>query len=238
MWEGASCIRLLLASTSPRRRALLAQIGVPFDVVPSRVDEAALVADLGPWAAASPDALVTTLAAAKAREVAGRRETPGDACVLAADTVVVLDGQVLGKPADADEAGAMLARLAGRTHRVYTGVALARARDGVLLADVEVSAVTMAALDAATIARYVATGEPLDKAGAYAVQGLGSIFVERIEGCYFNVVGLPLARTARLLRAFGLDVSAAWGEGPSPVPEARSREGIGIERGRDHQGTA
>ena len=182
------------------------------------MDEDALISDLGPWATASPDALVTTLAAAKAREVAGRPETPEDAWVLAADTVVVLDGQVLGKPADAAEARAMLARLAGRTHRVHTGVALTRARDGLLVADVEVSAVTMAPLDAATIARYVATGEPLDKAGAYAVQGLGSIFVERIEGCYFNVVGLPLARTARLLRAFGLDVPALWSGGPPPVP--------------------
>lgn len=208
---------LLLASSSPRRRELLAQIGVAFTVVPSRVDEDDLTRRLGAWGPASPEALVACLAAAKAREVASRPETPPGALVLAADTVVVLDGEVLGKPVDEADARRMLGRLAGRVHRVVSGVAVVRARDGLLLADVEVTEVQMAPLDPDAIDRYVATGEPLDKAGSYAVQGLGSILVERVHGCYFNVVGLPLARTARLLERFGLRVPDLWHDGNPAV---------------------
>ncbi|MFO7245443.1 MAG: Maf family protein [Thermaerobacter sp.] len=208
---------LLLASSSPRRRELLAQIGLDFTVVPSGVDEDDLMRRLQAAGPVPPEALVTSLAAAKAREVASRPSTPPGALVLAADTVVVLDGDVLGKPADEAHARQMLGRLAGRVHRVMSGVAVARARHGLLLADVEVTAVRMAPMDPETIARYVATGEPLDKAGSYAVQGLGSVLVERIEGCYFNVVGLPLARTVRLLERFGLRVADFWYAGNPAV---------------------
>ena len=208
---------LLLASSSPRRRELLTRIGVSFTVVPSRVDEDDVARRLDAGGTAAPETLVTRLAAAKAREVAGRPDTPAGALVLAADTVVVLDGDVLGKPADPADARRMLARLSGRVHRVVSGVALARAGGGDLLVDAEVTEVQIAPLAPDVIARYVATGEPLDKAGAYAVQGLGSIFVERVHGCYFNVVGLPLARTARLLERFGLRVPDLWHPGNPAV---------------------
>jgi septum formation protein len=174
---------LVLASGSPRRRELLAHLGVPFTVVAADVDET-------PRPGEGPVELVRRLAAAKAAAVDGDP-------VLAADTVVELDGEILGKPADAAAARRMLARLSGRSHHVHTGVAL---RAGERL-DVEVvtTAVTFAALTPEAIEWYVATGEPLDKAGAYAIQGAGGVFVESIHGSASNVVGLPLATVARLL---------------------------------------
>lgn len=189
--------KLVLASTSPRRRKLMAEAGLEFDVVAPRY------ADEENAAAEEPARLVERHAAAKARSVAG--DHPG-ALVVGADTIVVVDGAVLGKPADEAEAERMLATIAGRDHLVYTGVAVIDADTGTAEIDHEVTKVTVRPLTADEIARYVATGEPLDKAGAYAIQGIGCFIVERIDGDYFNVVGLPMGLFARLLRGFGYEV--------------------------------
>jgi len=189
--------RLILASASPRRRELLASLGLEFDVVPSDVDET-----LEPIAL--PDA-VAALALRKARAVAASRRT---GLVLAADTIVVIGGRALGKPADAAEAHAMLSALRGRRHEVMTGVVVLDAATERHGAETVVSHVTMAAYSDAAIEAYVTTGEPLDKAGAYAIQGAGGALVTGLEGSRSNVVGLPLEATAALLRRFGVTVSA------------------------------
>ncbi|HEY8424818.1 MAG TPA: Maf family protein [Limnochordales bacterium] len=188
---------LVLASTSPRRRQLLAMLGTRFELESPSVDESAFDD------AASPDRLVMRLAEAKARDVAARR--PHDV-VVGADTVVVLDGQILGKPRDREEARRMLTRLSGRTHQVWTGVAVVHLVAGRVAVEAERTDVTFRALSADEVDRYVQLGEGMDKAGAYAVQGVGAVFVERLEGCYFNVVGLPLARLHRMLEGFGLSL--------------------------------
>jgi septum formation protein len=181
---------LVLASASPRRVALLRQVGATFAVADPGPDR--------PWPGrAEPRHGVRALALHKARAVAQRRP---DALVLGADTVVVLAGDVLGKPGDAREAAELLRRLAGRWHEVWTGVALVAGREARTAA--ECTRVRFARLDRDDIERYVATGEPLDKAGAYAIQGRGGALVRAVEGCYFNVVGLPLARVRLLLREF------------------------------------
>ena len=182
-------VRLILASASPRRAELLAAAGFAFEVRPRTVDERLKPGE-------DPHAHVVRLAREKAEAVDG---ADPDLVVLAADTVVVIDGLVLGKPADDGEAAVMLRRLSGRTHEVLTGVALRSA--GRVLTDVARTAVHFLPLSAAEIAWYVASGEPRDKAGAYAIQGLASRFVDRIEGSYTNVVGLPIATVAELLKA-------------------------------------
>lgn len=189
---------IVLASSSPRRRRLLRELGVEFAVRIPDVDERPLPGEL-------PGPHVRRLALAKARAVA--RDLPagrGGQWVLGADTVVVLDGRILGKPRDAREAREMLVRLSGRTHEVLTGVALVpvaagRARTAVVRSRVEMK--PLAGLD---IRRYVASGEPLDKAGAYAVQGRGRHLVARVFGSLTNVVGLPLERLGQLLAAAGI----------------------------------
>jgi septum formation protein len=188
---------LVLASASPRRRELLASLGVAFEVVPSHVDETLDAVPL-------PEA-VARLALRKARAVAATRHA---ALVLAADTVVVIDGRVLGKPTDAADARTMLAALRGRTHEVMTGVAVVEAASGRHAVDTVVSRVTMRAYTDAAIEAYVVGGEPLDKAGAYAIQGEGGALVGRLIGSRSNVVGLPLPATAALLARFGVVVSA------------------------------
>ena len=167
-----------------------------FEVLPSDADETLDPVPL-------PEA-VARLALRKARVVAGLRS---DAVVLGADTVVVIDGRALGKPADPDDARAMLRTLRARTHEVMTGVAVVDGASGRFSVDTVVSRVTMAAYDAVAIDAYVAGGEPLDKAGAYAIQGAGGALVAGLEGSRSNVVGLPLAATAVLLRRFGVSVS-------------------------------
>lgn len=180
-------MRLVLASASPRRQQILRAAGIPFIARPADVIEALLPDE-------SPEALVKRLAEAKARAVWRDGEL-----VLGADTVVVIDKTILGKPADEDEARRMLRLLSGRTHRVLTGIALF---DGtVVRADVEETMVHFRDLDDLEIADYAATGEPLDKAGAYGIQGAASKFVQRIEGCYFNVVGLPISRVYSCIRS-------------------------------------
>ncbi|MDI6870522.1 MAG: Maf family protein [Bacillota bacterium] len=187
---------LILASASPRRRELLRLLGYPFRAVPSNAPEP-------PFTGGDPAEYAVELARAKARQVAAGRKRP--AAVLGADTVVVLDQQVFGKPRDEAEAAAMLRALSGRTHRVITGLVLIDPGAGEEAAAVQ-TAVTFRPLTPEQIARYVATGEPLDKAGAYAIQGRGAALVTGLEGCYFNVVGLPVATVAEMLARRGYPV--------------------------------
>lgn len=239
---------LILASASPRRRELLAFLGVPYTVAATDAEErtdpapAAILAALPPITFAPADH-PTLLAWRKASDIAAARS---DACVLAADTTVVLDNRVLNKPRDAAHARAMLAELAGRTHTVYTGICVIRPIDDgrfgsvpalttdtwAIWLDLVASEVALTALSAAAIADYVATGEPLDKAGSYGIQGLGGKLVHSVHGSYTNVVGLPLPHTQRLLSAAGIsglaDPQAAYtlwlksqGKEPLPCPPTR-----------------
>jgi septum formation protein len=180
---------LILASASPRREELLRQVGCAFTVMASEAEEEN-------DRQLPPAALAVDHALAKARDVA-LRVSPGDA-VVGADTIVVLDGQVYGKPRDVAEARRMLAALAGREHQVITGVAVVK--DDAAWTDFAVTAVRFRALTPKEIERYLAGGEPLGKAGAYAIQGEGALLVEGITGCYSNVVGLPLVTLDKLLR--------------------------------------
>ena len=184
-------MKLVLASTSPRRAEVLRAAGFSFETIFSTIDET-------PLSGEGAEPLVKRLALAKGRHAAER--TPGPAMVLAADTVIELDGMILGKPRSMEDARAMLQRLSGRTHTVHTGVALIRLPGGESRVASESTRVTFAPLEPGTISEYLATGEPLDKAGAYAIQGRAGRFITRIEGCYFNVVGLPLARVCALMR--------------------------------------
>lgn len=187
-------LTLVLASASPRRVELLRVAGVPFEVrTASDAAEAVVAARLD---RDDPAGYARALAGAKAESVAA--ELPGR-LVLGADTVVVLDGEILEKPRDADDATRMLTRLQGRRHTVVTAIALRGAGSGLQDA-AERTEVEFLPLEPTAVAAYVATGEPLDKAGAYGIQGYGAMMVRRVEGCYFNVMGLPLARLGELLR--------------------------------------
>lgn len=189
---------LVLASTSPRRQQLIGLLGLPVQVVPSHADEDT-PAD---W---RPDRIVEELARRKASAVApGAAGTPG-AIVVGSDTIVVLEGEVLGKPKDAADAEAMLARLSGRGHEVYTGVCCIEAATGRTEVAHSRTRVFMRRLSAAEIAGYVAGGEPLDKAGSYGVQGTGALFIERIEGDFYSVMGLPLNLLYEMLLTLGAD---------------------------------
>jgi septum formation protein len=185
---------LYLASASPRRVELLRQIGLDPRVLPSRVPEARRRGE-------TPQAMVLRLAKSKAAEVAGRLKEKGvrEGVVLAADTTVAVGRHVLEKPQDAAHATAMLKKLSGRAHTVHTGVCLQPLDGGEAVAFVEATKVFFRKLSAAEIAAYVSTGEPLDKAGGYGIQGAAAAFVARIEGDYFTVVGLPLSRAAEAL---------------------------------------
>ncbi len=187
-------MRLILASASPRRAEILRNAAIPFEVVPATVDESLRTGE-------TPEAHVRRLAIAKARAVAAGVAPP--AFVLGADTAVLVDSQVLAKPESVEDARRMLRLLRGRTHRVLTGVALLRLPENELLVECESTRVTFAALSDAEVDDYIASGEPFDKAGGYAIQGRAGRFIPRIEGCYFNVVGLPLARVYRMLCELG-----------------------------------
>ncbi len=185
---------LILASQSPRRAELLRNAGYTFEVSPADVDERVRAGE-------PPEEYVKRLAQEKALAVLAT--APADAVVLGADTTVVLGGECLGKPVDAADAQQMLKRLSGRVHQVMTGVCVTwrKATDAEVDFEVgvEVTEVKFAAMSGAEIAAYVATGEPMDKAGAYAIQGVASRWIPRIRGCYFNVVGLPVARVSAML---------------------------------------
>ena len=187
-------MRLILASTSPRRAQLLRDAGLSFSIISSAVDET-------PFPGESPSELVQRLADAKGELVAAR--AVGPAIVIAADTVVILEGQILGKPRSTDDARNMLEKLSGRTHSVVTGVSLIRLPDSERRTFIETTLVHFDRLSPSEITRYLATEEPHDKAGAYAIQGRAGRYIPRIEGCYFNVVGLPLSRLLSSLQELG-----------------------------------
>ena len=191
---------IILASQSPRRRQLLGQMGLEFTTQSPEIDESA-------FHGRDARDLVETLSREKARWVA-RQQTP-DTLVIGADTVVVLDGAILGKPRDWAEAEAMLAALSGRDHQVFTGVTLCQGDR--ILTQAEETQVTFRPLTGQEIRQYVSTGEPMDQAGAYGIQGLGALLVEGIQGDFFNVMGLPICRLGRMLLDFGVDCLALAG---------------------------
>lgn len=194
-------MRLVLASASPRRKELLTQAGFAFDVFPADISEEVRPGE-------DPIAYVTRLAREKAeaayRQLIGQQQS--NIAVLGADTTVTLDGHILAKPEDGADAARMLRLLSGRTHRVITGVAIVTPQRTEVAA--EVTAVRFLSLHDEQIAAYIATGEPMDKAGAYGIQGYAAQWIPRIEGCYFNVVGLPLALVGQMLHAMNVTGAA------------------------------
>lgn len=203
--------QIILASASPRRRELLEQIGLEFEVCPAKGEEIITKR--------IPDEVVEELASQKAREVAGMVKaygaahkelvTPQDIMVIGEDTVVAYGGEILGKPKDEEDAFRMLSMLSGNTHMVYTGVSIillaASGKSGELTFH-ERTDVVMRRLDEQEIRRYIATGEPMDKAGAYGIQGKCAIYIDKIDGDYNNVVGLPVAAVYRELKKLGIDL--------------------------------
>jgi nucleoside triphosphate pyrophosphatase len=190
-------MKLILASASPRRAEILVHAGISFELLPVNVDET-------PQPGESAAAMCRRLAEAKAGAAVARIGSGIDpAIVVAADTTVEIEGEILGKPSSPESARRMLRLLSGRTHRVLTALALIRLPDGEARTEIEITEVHFAVLSEQQIADYVATGEPMDKAGAYAIQERAGAFIERVEGCYFNVVGLPLSRLVRMLKPLG-----------------------------------
>jgi len=186
---------IILASSSPRRLELAGRVGLSVVVVPPEIDEDALPP-------LPPDELVSELSRRKASQVAG--QVAAQDIVIAADTVVVLDGLILGKPEDEEDARRMLSLLSGRTHEVYTGLTVARGGEYVTVH--EVTKVTFRTLTGGEIDAYIRTGEPFDKAGAYGIQDMGALLVEGVSGDYFNVMGLPLCRLYQTLGRFGVNL--------------------------------
>lgn len=189
--------QLILASQSPRRKMLLEQVGLQFTVYPSECDETI-------EGNVAPEKYVEILATRKAEHVARRIGNKTCAVVLAADTIVVLEGKILGKPKDRDEAYDMLSMLQDNWHQVMTGLTVIDIASGHILNHVEKTRVRIRPLTPDVIWNYINTGEPLDKAGAYGIQGLGALLVEKLEGCYFNVVGLPIYSTSVMLARMGI----------------------------------
>ena len=185
---------LILASASPRRRDLLQNLSLTFDIIPADIDETPLQSE-------TPEALVNRLSTQKAAAIAAQHP---NALVIAADTVVTLDGDVLGKPVDKEENRKFIEYLSGRTHRVYTGHAAQRGEE--VAACVISTEVTFRDLSSREISWYVATGEGMDKAGGYAIQGYGAALVSEIHGCYFNVVGLSVANLLELVKEVGVEL--------------------------------
>lgn len=193
-------MKIVLASQSPRRKELLGRMGLKFVTQASKIDESA-------FDGLEARELVATLSREKAQWIA--RQLDGETLVIGADTVVVRDGAALGKPKDAEDAVAMLLSLSGRDHQVCTGVTVCRGDQ--VLTQVEETQVTFRDLTEAEVRQYVSTGEPMDKAGAYGIQGLGGLLVEGIRGDYSNVVGLPVCRLGQMLKDFGVDCLALAG---------------------------
>ncbi len=193
-------MKIVLASQSPRRKELLGRMGLEFVTQASKIDESA-------FDGLEARELVATLSREKAQWIA--KQLDGETLVIGADTVVVRDGAALGKPKDAEDAVAMLLSLSGRDHQVCTGVTVCRGDR--VLTQVEETQVTFRDLTEAEVRQYVSTGEPMDKAGAYGIQGLGGLLVEGIRGDYSNVVGLPVCRLGQMLKDFGVDCLALAG---------------------------
>ena len=185
---------IILASKSPRRKQLLSMMGLEFTVETADIDETMDKSQ-------TPEHEVAAVSARKAAKIAA--EHPQD-IVVSADTIVVIDGKILGKPKDAADAARMLRLLSGRTHTVYTGLSVSRG--GTCRTEVVATGVTFRALSDAEIAAYIQTGEPMDKAGAYGIQGYGSMFVSHLDGDYFCVMGLPVCTLARMLREAGTEI--------------------------------
>lgn len=204
-------MRLVLASSSPRRIGFLQQIGLSFTAVAPDVDETIA-------AGTDPLSAVSELAAAKASAVAVSHP---DALVIAADTIVVCDADILGKPQDADHAHKMLTALQGRVHKVFTGVAM-MGPNNVAVLDVTCTDVRMRALDDKAISAYIATGEPMDKAGAYGIQAFGAALIAEIDGCFSSVAGLPICRLTNLLGSVGIWTAPEipCGEPPDRAPDS------------------
>ncbi|RCX19863.1 septum formation protein [Fontibacillus phaseoli] len=197
--DSSAVRRIILASTSPRRRELVSSLHIPFEVMPSHADETTPEG----W---TPEKIVKELAKRKADAVYLTLEKSEHGVIVGSDTIVVRDDVVLGKPKDTQEAASMLRSLQGRSHQVFTGVACVDSITGASRVDYRMTVVTMKPLTEVQIEAYAASGEGLDKAGAYAIQGLGATIVSGIEGCYFNVVGLPLSLLAEMLTSFGITV--------------------------------
>ncbi|MBQ3552600.1 MAG: septum formation inhibitor Maf [Clostridia bacterium] len=189
-------LRLILASASIRRRELFSMIGLKYEVIPSLADEDAPLLP--------PGEFVEQLAFFKANSVFEQQKDKGDCCVVGCDTIVEIDGKIIGKPRDEADACRILRLLSGRTHTVYTGICVMRGN----ITDIrhDTTRVTFSKLTDAEIKAYVATGEPMDKAGAYGIQGVGGVLVCGVEGCYFTVVGLPLPMLYDMLKKAGIDV--------------------------------
>jgi septum formation protein len=190
-------MKLILASASPRRAQILRDAGLRFEIASANISERRNSGE-------AARTMTRRLAFAKAHAAAKRfRELASEAIIIGADTTVELNGEILGKPKSPEAARGMLRKLSGKTHRVITSVAVIRLPDHAEKIVTEVTRIRFSPLTAAQIREYVATGEPLDKAGAYGVQGIGGRYIEKIEGCYFNVVGLPLARVYQMLIDLG-----------------------------------
>ncbi|MBX9689353.1 MAG: Maf family protein [Candidatus Obscuribacterales bacterium] len=190
--------RLILASASPRRLQFLKNLGLDFTVIPSHIEEFSEKSEAAD--------IVEDLALMKARDVASKLDKNNNSIVLAADTIVVRDQDLLGKPRSKEEAYEMLMSLSGRAHQVYTGVAIVRVKDNFCKSLSRVSSVYFRKLLDTEARCYANSEEPSDKAGAYALQGTAAAFVERVEGCYTNIIGLPVSDTVLLLREFGMTV--------------------------------
>jgi septum formation protein len=201
--------KIILASASPRRKQLLEQMKLKFEVIPSNIFE-------DYQENREPEEVARDLAERKATDIARISE---DSLVIGADTVVFLD-EILGKPKDEREALKILKKLSGKTHYVITGIAVIDSSTKKLVVDHEKTAVKMKKISEEEIKAYISTGEPMDKAGAYGIQGLGSVFVEEIHGCYFNVVGLPISKLYSILKGFGVDLFKE---------EVRKQDGKGFE---------
>ena len=188
--------RIILASSSPRRKALLEQLGLKFTVDTS-------VQEDGEFSSREPHEIARKISLNKAKSVAGRYP---DAIIITADTFGVIDGRIIGKPHSVKEAHVMLAELSGKSHTVITGFTILDTATGKVVTKSVETTVYMKHITKSEIEAYVRTGEPLDKAGAYAIQGLGALFVEKIDGDYFNVIGLPLFALGEVLKEFGIEV--------------------------------
>lgn len=189
--------KIILASASPRRQELIGRLIPDFKVMTDNSPEEVIIGE-------KPEETVKRLAKQKAENIA--KEITDDAVVIAADTMVALDGQVLGKPCDEKEAYNMLQMLSGNMHQVYTGVAVIDTKSGKIINEYETTGVKFRTLLDEEIKAYIKSGEPMDKAGAYGIQELGALFIQGIEGDYFNVVGLPLCRLGRILKEMGIDL--------------------------------